>query len=45
MTLWLANLVAYSVQLTALVGTGAIIMAILRIDVPRATLRFLATSL
>jgi TonB family protein len=38
--LWLTNLVAYSVQLAALVGTGAVIMAVLRVKVPRATLRF-----
>jgi TonB family protein len=40
MTLWLANLAAYSVQLAALVGTGAVLVAILRLDAPRATLRF-----
>jgi TonB family protein len=40
MTLWLSNLAAYSVQLAALVGTGAVIMAVLRVNVPRATLRF-----
>src|SRR5688500_15514905 len=40
MTLWLANLAAYSVQLAALVGTGAVIVAILRLNVPRATLWF-----
>lgn len=40
MTLWLSNLAAYSVQLAVLVGTGAIIMAFLRVNVPRATLRF-----
>jgi TonB family protein len=40
MTLWLSNLVAYSVQLAALVGTGAVIMAILRINVPRVAMWF-----
>lgn len=40
MTLWLSNLAAYSVQLAALVGTGAVIVALLRINTPGATLRF-----
>jgi TonB family protein len=40
MTLWFSNLVAYSVQLAALVATGAVIMAVLRVQVPRPTLLF-----
>jgi TonB family protein len=40
MTLWLSNVTAYSVQLAVLVGTAALIMSALRIDTPRATLRF-----
>lgn len=40
MTIWLANLAAYSVQLAALVGSGAVIVAVLRVNVPWATLRF-----
>lgn len=40
MTLWLSNLAAYSVQLAVLVGTAAVVMAILRVNTPRATLRF-----
>lgn len=40
MTLWLSNLASYSVQLAALVGTSAVIVAILRINTPRAALRF-----
>lgn len=40
MTLWLSNLAAYSVQLAALIGTGAVIVAVLRVNVPGATLRF-----
>ncbi len=40
MTLWLANLAAYSIQLAALVGTGAVIVSLLRVTAPRATLRF-----
>jgi TonB family protein len=40
MTLWLLNLAAYSVQLAVLVGTGAILMALVRVNVPYATLRF-----
>lgn len=40
MTLWLANLAAYSVQLAALVAAGAAVVAVLRLDAPRAALRF-----
>ena len=40
MTLWLSNLAAYSVQLAALVGSGAIVVALLRVTAPRASLRF-----
>ena len=40
MTLWLSNLAAYSVQLAVLVGTAAALMAVLRVSVPGATLRF-----
>jgi TonB family protein len=40
MTLWLSNLVAYSVQLAVLVGTAALAAAILRLDATRASLRF-----
>lgn len=40
MTLWLSNVAAYSIQLAVLVGTAAVIMAVLRVNVPRATLRF-----
>jgi TonB family protein len=40
MTLWLSNLAAYSVQLAALVGTAAVIVGMLRLHVPRPTLRF-----
>ena len=40
MTLWLSNLAAYSVQFAVLVGTAAAITAILRVDLPRAALRF-----
>jgi hypothetical protein len=40
MTLWLSNLGAYSVQLAALVATGAGIVALLRVHVPNAALRF-----
>lgn len=40
MTLWLANLAAYSVQLAALVGTAALIVTLLGVQAPRATLRF-----
>jgi TonB family protein len=40
MTRWLSELAAYSVQLAVLVGTAAVIMAVLRITAPGATLRF-----
>ena len=49
MTLWLTNLLAYSVQLAVLVAAGAMLIAALRVHTPRATLRFwqlvFATSL
>lgn len=40
MTLWLTNLLAYSVQLGVLVGAAVIVMAIVRVDSPRVALRF-----
>jgi hypothetical protein len=40
MMLWLSNVVAYSVQLAVLVGTGAVIMSALGVKTPRACLRF-----
>jgi TonB family protein len=40
MTLWLANLAAYSVQLGVLVASAAVVMACLRVDSPRAAMRF-----
>ena len=40
MTLWLSNLLAYSVQLAVLVGTGGLVIAALRVRAPRTTLRF-----
>jgi TonB family protein len=40
MTLWVANVVSYSAQLAALVGTAAVILSLLRIRAPRATLCF-----
>ena len=40
MTLWLANLLAYSVQLAVLVGAGALLLAVVRVDTPRAVLLF-----
>ena len=40
MTLWLSNLAAYSAQLAVLVGTAALIVAIVRVELPRAALRF-----
>ena len=40
MTLWLWNLVAYSVQLAVLVGTGALIISLLGVTRPRANLLF-----
>jgi TonB family protein len=40
MTLWLSNLVAYHVQLAVLVGAGAVVMSVLRVHTPRASLRF-----
>lgn len=40
MTLWLAGLAAYSIQLAALVGAAAAVMALARVDSPRVTLRF-----
>jgi TonB family protein len=43
MTHWLMNLVAFSAQLAVLVGAGAIVMAALRVDAPRASLRFWQT--
>jgi TonB family protein len=39
-TLWLSNLVAYCVQLAALVGTAIALVSLLRLTRPRATLRF-----
>jgi hypothetical protein len=43
MTIWLANLAAYSIQLGALVGTGMAIVTLLRVSAPRETLRFWQT--
>ena len=43
MTHWLMNLVAFSAQLAVLVGAGAIVMTALRVDAPRASLRFWQT--
>ena len=40
MTLWLSNLVVYSVQLAVLVGAAAIVTALLRLRHPRAALSF-----
>ena len=40
MTLWISNFVAYSVQLTVLVGAAAGVAALLRIHRPVAALRF-----
>lgn len=40
MTLWLANLAAYSVQLAVLVGTAVLFMTALRVSSPRASLGF-----
>ena len=40
MTLWLANLLAFSVQLAALVATAVAIITVLRVSAPGATLRF-----
>ena len=40
MTLWLSNLAAYSVQLAVLVATALVFMTVLRVNAPRATLRF-----
>ena len=40
MTHWLMNLVAFSAQLAVIVGAGAIVMTALRVDAPRASLRF-----
>lgn len=40
MTLWLANLAAYSVQLAVLVATAALFMTAFRVSSPRASLRF-----
>jgi TonB family protein len=42
-TLWLANIVAYSVQIAVLVGSAAVIMAIVRVEAPRVALRFWQT--
>jgi TonB family protein len=39
-SLWLSNLAAYSVQLGALVATAAVVVAMLRLHVPRPALRF-----
>ena len=43
MTHGLMNLVAFSAQLAVLVGAGAIVMTALRVDAPRASLRFWQT--
>ena len=43
MTHWLMNLVAFSAQLAVLVGIAAIVMTTLRVDAPRASLRFWQT--
>ena len=43
MTHWLMNLVAFSAQLAVLVVAGAIVMTALRVDAPRASLRFWQT--
>lgn len=40
MTLWLANLASYSVQLAVLVATAVVFMTALRINTPGPTLRF-----
>lgn len=40
MTHWLANLVAYSVQLAVVVGAAVLLMTTLRVTSPRASLRF-----
>ena len=40
MTPWLSDLFAYSVQLAVLVGTGALMTALLRLHAPRTLLRF-----
>ncbi len=40
---WLMNLVAFSAQLAVLVVAGAIVMTALRVDAPRASLRFWQT--
>jgi TonB family protein len=40
MTPWLSDLLAYSVQLAVLVGTGSLMIVLLRINAPRTTLRF-----
>lgn len=40
MTFWLANLVAYSVQLTVLAGVGGLLFAVLRLHAPAVALRF-----
>ncbi len=40
MTHWLANLVAYNVQLAVVVGAAALFMTALRVTSPRASLRF-----
>lgn len=39
-SLWLANLLAYSLQLGALVGSGAVVAWAFRLRLPRAGLRF-----
>jgi TonB family protein len=43
MTLWVANLAAYSIQLAALVGAGVLAVTLLRVSAPRATLHFWQT--
>ena len=40
MTLWLANLASYSVQLAVLVATAVVLMTALGVNTPRPTLRF-----
>jgi TonB family protein len=40
MTLWLANLAAYSVQLGVLVASAILALALLPVNTPRVTLRF-----
>ena len=45
MTLWLANLASYSVQLAVLVATAVVFMTALRVNTPRPDTPFLAAAL